>query len=231
MKLLFCLLSICLLTQGSGYGSSRQTKYDFHSQASQDAFVYTLLYDIEKKKDQGYYLDIGAAHPIIISNTYFFEKYFHWKGISIDVSPDYTNAWAATRNNPLLNEDATKINYRSILESFPFIIDYLSLDVDGQYDTVLQQIPFDQYLFKIITIEHDYYRFGDFYRKNERDILQAKGYYLLCPDVSHPDVGSFEDWWIHPSGFSEKTLLQLIFLDLKEKNHDEIVSLLKNLAF
>lgn len=46
----------------------------FYSQACQDAFVYTLLYDIEKKRDKGHYLEIGAAHPSRISNTYFLEK-------------------------------------------------------------------------------------------------------------------------------------------------------------
>ncbi len=198
----------------------------FYSQASQDAFVYTLLYCMENEDDDRYYLEIGAADPIITSNTYFFEKKLDWKGVSIEIDSRYQKAWTKERSNSLIVNDATKINYSLLLQSFPRVIDYLSLDVDECYDVVLNQIPFDQHIFKIITIEHDFYRFGSKYRDAEREILTSLGYYLLCPDVSYPHVGSFEDWWIHPIGFSEETFKKLMALDLKEKYHDEIILIL-----
>lgn len=196
----------------------------FYSQASQDAFVYILLYNLEKKTDKGYYLEIGAADPIITSNTYFLEKNLSWEGVSIELDSKYQDSWDQQRRNTLLIEDATSADYSLILQSFPKIIDYLSLDVDGQYDVVLNQIPFDQYTFKVITIEHDFYHFGEIYREKEREILTSFGYQLLCPDVSYPNVGSFEDWWIHPTGFSEERFAELVSLDLKEKYHNEIIA-------
>lgn len=199
----------------------RQIKQkDFYSQASQDEFVYTILYDVLNKQDGGFYLDIGAGDPIHTNNTYFFEKNLKWKGASIDLNE---NQWSTVRKNPLLVQDATQSDYASILKSFPRVIDYLSLDVDSAYDVVLEKIPFDDYIFKVITIEHDFYRFGDLYRERERNILSAAGYYLLCPDVSHPACGSFEDWWVHPSAFPPSVFSKLTSLDLTEKDHQEII--------
>ena len=220
MGQLIYLTCVCLITFAMGFTSTVQAGYNFYSQASQDAFVHILVNDIEKKKDVGCYLEIGSAHPVNINNTYFFEKNYNWKGISIDLAIEYKAPWSGIRQNPLLTEDATKVDYYSILKSFPNIIDYLSLDVDGNYDTVLERLPFNEHTFKIITIEHDFYRFGDYYRKREREILTSFGYYLLCPDVCHPRVGSFEDWWIHPRAFSKEIFVELASLDLKQKYHN-----------
>ena len=38
--------------------------------------------------------------------------------------------------------------------------------------------------------------------------------------------GSFEDWWVHPSGFAKEKLQELLSLDLKEKDPNEIISIL-----
>lgn len=170
-----------------------------------------ILYTLIKKKDQGYYLEIGASDPVANNNSYFFEKNHDWKGISIEINREHLAPWARKRKNPLLIEDATESNYVSILQSFPRIIDYLSLDVDGNYDSVLVRIPLHNYIFKVITIEHDFYRFGDMYRKKERAILSSYGYYLLCPDVIYPGLGPFEDWLIHPSASDRFILFSVTF--------------------
>jgi hypothetical protein len=223
----------CLLFMFSAIGTASnepQTEQIWYSQASQDAFVYTVLVGIEKKEDKGYYLEIGSAHPTVINNSYFLEKNLGWEGVSVDVAPEYKNPWAEKRSNPLYVQDAMRTDYSSLLKSFPKEIDYLSLDVDGYYGTVLKQIPFDQYSFKVITIEHDFYRFGEVFRQEEREILSALGYYLLCPDVLHPAVGSFEDWWIYPPAFSAEGWAKLSSLDLQQKYHYEIVAILRNIS-
>lgn len=209
----------------------KSKKVQFCSQASQDQFVYLLLYELLKKSDCGYYLEIGAGHPINMSNSYFFEKKFRWKGISIDISNDYNEIWHSIRKNPFLVEDAMQSDYKTLLKKFPQVIDYLSLDVDTCYDLVLKRIPFDEYVFKIITIEHDFYRYGDLYRTEERRILTSLGYHLLCPDVTifYNGMDSiFEDWWIHPSGFPSSVFSRLSALDLNGKNHDQIISIIRN---
>jgi hypothetical protein len=206
-------------------------KHEYYSQASQDQFVHFLLYRLLDKKDAGYYLEIGASHPTFTSNTYFFEKNLGWKGCSIDISDEHKNAWCATRQNSLLIEDATKSDYRSILKPFPQVIDYLSLDIDASYDVLLQRIPFRDYIFKIITIEHDFYRVGDEFRAEERRIFSAWGYHLLCPDVSVFFNGTncvFEDWWVHSSVFPSEVFSKLKSLDLKAKDHEQLIKTLKS---
>lgn len=199
---------------------------EFHSQAMQDQFVHLMVYDFLGKSDQGCYLEIGAGEPIHINNSYFFEKNLKWKGVSIDISEDLGLRWYAVRENLLLRENAVTANYKEILQSFPKVIDYLSLDIDAQYVDVLKRIPFDEYVFKVITIEHDAYRFGDLYRKEERQILQSLGYHLLCSDVSLLGY-CFEDWWVHPSFFSSSQFVNLCSLDLKGKDCKELILLLQ----
>lgn len=132
MKLSVCLICLCLSITFFKQPAAAQealpefSQMQFYSQASQDQFAYTILYDVLKKKDEGYYLEIGSADPIITSNTYFFEKNFHWNGVSLDIVEGYKNRWHSCRNNLLLIEDATKSDYALILQSFPQFIDYLS---------------------------------------------------------------------------------------------------------
>jgi len=52
----------------------------YHSQFKQDEFVYEQVLDRQKK---GFFVDIGASHPIDQNNTYFFEK-LGWEGIVVE---------------------------------------------------------------------------------------------------------------------------------------------------
>jgi hypothetical protein len=51
-----------------------------HSQAGQDLFVISIL----QGKTNGYFLEIGAGHPVHSSNTFVLEKKFNFTGHSID---------------------------------------------------------------------------------------------------------------------------------------------------
>jgi len=200
----------------------------FYSQATQDEFVYTLVCKMLGVRDNGYYLEIGAYHPITINNTFFFEKNYNWKGVSIDISNEFEATWHSIRKNSLIIQDATRVDYEAVLASFPKVVDYLSLDIDSHYEAVLQRIPFDKYTFKVITMEHDFYRFGDLYRKREREILSSLGYYLLCPDVNMGG-DAFEDWWIHPSAFPEPVFVFLKSLNLNGKDYREMAQILRSI--
>lgn len=52
----------------------------FYSQVGQDKWVCEYF----KYKRDGFFLDIGAADGITISNTYYLEKELGWKGICIE---------------------------------------------------------------------------------------------------------------------------------------------------
>lgn len=224
MRFLTFFLSATIL--GASLNASEMT---FHSQARQDEFVYTILYDLLGKQDAGYYLEIGAGEPIHINNTYALEINCGWQGLSIDISDDLMSRWYAVRSNTLLAKDAIQLDYSSILEGFPQVIDYLSLDIDGYYDTVLKKVMLSNHIFKIITIEHDVYRYGDIYRSKEREILTALGYHLLCADVTHSGL-AFEDWWIHPDFFPSDLCQQLKSLKLQGKDSLKIIRNIKMLT-
>lgn len=225
-----CLIALCMFLSTS-YGSqdcgSRVHGYESYSQAGQDVFVTFVSYNLLKKTGPGYYLEIGSGHPIDINNTYSLEKSRSWKGVSLDISSGLKSIWYNDRNNPLMIEDATQSNYQLLLKDFPSEIDYLSLDIDGEYDTVLKKLPFDEHSFKIITIEHDYYRYGDVYRKKERDFLLSHGYYLLCADISYYG-NCYEDWWIYPPAFPTEVFEYLKSLNLHQKDCTEALSMLIN---
>src|ERR1700733_11032935 len=211
MKAISCLMgiSIALLAQFSlcesaqdfnnaSALSTKRSRKTFFSQACQDEFLDMVLYGLTNKKDQGYYLEIGGADPVANNNSYFFEKNYNWKGVSIEINERFLQPWIKQRTNPLLIEDATKSDF------------------------VLSRIPLHKYTFKVITIEHDFYRFGNVYREKERAILNAHGYHLLCPDVIYSGL-CFEDWWIHPSAFESSDFLKLTSLDLHKKDCQEII--------
>ncbi|MEN2786957.1 FkbM family methyltransferase [Sphingomonas qilianensis] len=68
---------------------------------------------------------------------------------------------------------------RSVLQQYdaPRIIDYWSLDTEGSELTLLKSFPFDEYSFRILTIEHNWLP----QRKEIREFLAGAGYRFITP--------------------------------------------------
>jgi hypothetical protein len=181
----------------------------FYSDAKQDQFVANIL---DFKKD-GYCVDIGSCHSIISNNTFYFQD-LDWTSVSVEIESGYNDSYSSRKKGVHLNENALEVNYKEVFEEyeFPRSIDYLSLDVDTLSLNVLRILPFDDYHFKVITIEHDGYLYGDEYREHQRNILSSHGYLLLCGNVRVEQPGyegkecPFEDWWIYPSEFNQELI-------------------------
>lgn len=169
-----------------------------NSQSSQDLFVLGSL-GYPKK---GHYLEIGAGHPTIFSNTFRLEE-LGWKGFSID-NGDCVLEWNV-RKNPLLHINACDFDYSSL--PLPHLVDYLSLDIDEATNLALKQIPFYYFDFKVITIEHDYYRLEDFLRTEQREYLDSLGYIRVCSNVCNKGL-PYEDWYLHPDYYSGQDKLE-----------------------
>ncbi len=156
-------------------------------------------------KRDGFYLDIGSCHAVSVNNTFALET-LGWKGICIELDPQWNDSYAQ-RTCKHINADAVEIDYRQLLQEYeaPKVIDYLSLDIDALSTKVLERLPLDEYIFSVITIEHDFYIHSGRFRDEQRMILQSAGYILLCADVLVPiqhdtkENCSFEDWYVHPS--------------------------------
>lgn len=168
-----------------------------------------FVIDILDKKRNGYYVELGAYHSQIVSNTYQLEKDYDWNGVSFEIVPKFHEEISANRKNPCILGDATQFNYTKYFEenNFPKQIDFLQVDIDGGYNDLgrptsnpnlsllgLISLPLNTYRFSVITFEHDartYFKLKS-QRDASREILDSLGYSLV---VKAPH----EDWWVDPN--------------------------------
>jgi len=169
----------------------------FYSQAGQDRLAYALLVE-PTDKHNGSFLDIGANHPVKLSNTYMLEE-LGWRGLLVDCDAYCLDLLRTQRKSPVLAADATNCDWKKTLTDAGLwpTIDYLTLDCDENSAKALAGLPLGELAFSLITIEHDAYRFGNGLRDQERAVLHSAGYDLLCADV-HSNRCCFEDWWVKP---------------------------------
>lgn len=91
----------------------------------------------------------------------------------------------------------------NILDKFkaPNIIDYLSLDVEGQEYNILSTFPFDKYKFRCITVEHNAPHIGPKQQMLIRELLEKNNYRFVKgnDDVNNWGHGPIDDFYINPS--------------------------------
>jgi tetratricopeptide (TPR) repeat protein len=190
-----------------------------HSQVYQDMFILSVT----NGKRNGTFLEIGGAEPYKGNNTALLEKSFDWKGVSIEYDQKFLENYRRNRSAKLLNEDALQIDYKKLLqENFEGnVVDYLQLDIEPARHTYecMLKIPFDEYKFRVITYEHDYYvDVTKSYREKSREFLSSKGYVLVVNDVSPDGVSNFEDWWVHPDLVDADILKKMISVTNETQN-------------
>ena len=175
------------------------------SQRSQDVFARDIL----KGKKDGYFLDFGCRGPVDINNTYLFEKYYNFSGLSFDIDSNSINEWKHSDRNSdnAICADLLKLDdiiYK--METFykTNVIDYFSFDLEPPLLTldVLKMFPFNKFKFGVITYEHDFYRLYDTL-KPSREIFIKNGYRKIKKShmVKYEPISKIylsEDWWIHP---------------------------------
>jgi len=169
------------------------------SQVMQDIFVLSMT----DGKRNGTYLEIGSCFPFDGNNTALLEKNFGWSGVGVELQKTHVDDYTKHRTNPVVHANALEVNYHEILEKLAVdnVIDYLQVDLEPPEVTyeALTKIPFDNYKFRVITFEHDYYAdVTKSMRTKSRQLLLSKGYELVVSDVSWNGEHSFEDWWVHP---------------------------------
>ena len=189
-----------------------------YSQAGQDIFVLSLF----DKDYKGWFVDIGCFVPKFLNNTCRLEEN-GWKGISLDIRE--LNKFWEMRNTPFICADALKTNYLQLFDEhkLPEVIDYLSIDIDGNGTrfSALKKVFETNREFKVITMEHDSYQgFDESEKIPQRKFLKEKGYLLLCSDIYLTKGNPFEDWWINPKYLDENKYLHL---KCENKHYTEII--------
>jgi len=185
-----------------------------YSQAYQDMFVLSAL----NGKKRGWYLEIGSGDPFVGSNTALLERNFDWNGVSIEMNKELTKKFSEERDNKVITQNATTIDYDLLLKNSndKKEWDYLQIDCDPPNISyqVLKMIPLDKYKFAVITYEHDYYADEKkIYRDLSREYLKNKGYVMIVNDIAPDKKSTFEDWWIHPKLISKETIEKLKFVN------------------
>lgn len=192
-----------------------------YSQVRQDLWVLEML----NNKNCGFFLDIGAYDGIYYSNTYLLETEFNWNGLCIEAHPLTFSTLQQNRKCKCANLAITDfcgktmfsnqeslgskissgdgyaveaIDFKQLFATFdvPNVIDYMSLDIEGNESKALSKFPFDTHKCKLITAEHNLY-LGDNSNKLEiKNILMSNGYKLYHENVDHNCL-IFEDWYIY----------------------------------
>jgi hypothetical protein len=175
----------------------------FNGQSQQDRFVLNVL----NYKKNGYFLEVGSHHPIILNNSYLLETKYNWKGIMIDCVNDFLPLYKQHRPNSIhVINDTRTIDYKNLFEqnNFPTSLDYLRIDLevsDGSTIETLIQLDsniFDTYKFATVTFEHDIYNtnFANT-RIESRKIFKKRGYICIFEDINNHGY-PYEDWYVHP---------------------------------
>jgi hypothetical protein len=173
-----------------------------NSQAGQESFVL----DMTGNKKNGVYLEIGAYHSWMDSNTFILETEFDWTGISLELNKERCDEFNSNRKNKCVNANAINFDYKKFFKenSFPKTFDYLQLDIDPAINTfrALLKFPFQKYKPFIITFEHDKYanRFNWMIQVLSFLFLSLNNYKRIKANVTPLAKGleknSFEDWYV-----------------------------------
>lgn len=184
-----------------------------YSQTYQDEFAYMLA-----NTNKGFFVDIGAGDRDSApfgtnSNTKFLEEN-GWNGILIECVHAWTEYAKKNRSGTVVCARIPEIQIKKILQdnNSPKLIDYLSIDIEPSSVIALETFPFEDYEFKILTFEHDFYAAGPNQKNKSHDILKNNGYVCLCEDVENPmNSGPYEDWWINPKYFNNDFISKNIY--------------------
>ena len=189
-----------------------------YSQLNQDIFVDTVL-----QQRSGFFIEAGCGDGYTLSNTLALEE-IGWNGILIDIDKDLLEKCLKLRdkNSIDLELDLSLVSLKDILAAFnaPKIIDYLSIDIDDYSLAPLVGFPFEEYNIKVITFEHDAYRFGSQLKTPSRKFLKEKGFKLVCKNVgsvvleeANPVPYSLaspqEDWYVNTNLVPEENWINI----------------------
>lgn len=179
-----------------------------YSQASQDDFVDMVL----EGQTKGYYVDVGGACDDHTqgSNSLMFEQR-GWNGLVVDNDPHRMVGRKCSFANTFIGDGSNNTKkLGDILKenNVPELVDYLSIDIEGQDFNALKSFIESGYSFKVATIEHNLYSRNpgvDQLKADIFNILAANGYVRVVDNAGDKATlknlhagWAFEDWYINP---------------------------------
>ncbi len=120
-----------------------------YSQFGQDMYVFEKIFN---KKQNGFFVDIGANHPIKCNNTYLFELN-NWTGLAIEPQDHLRILWPDMRKTTCLNyvigpenKQVAFIEGQDNEDGLSGIKDFNKVSEDRQKETTKEQKRLDQIL-------------------------------------------------------------------------------------
>lgn len=144
----------------------------------------------------GFVVDIGCRDRVGSNSLLLLKR--GWGGVGADIN-DHSSVWKDYPKffhqiNASIKEDVDRL-----FANVPSIVDFLSIDVDEASLQCLYNINFDDFKFKCICIEHDFYIHGEKLRSPQRTVLEKNGYKRIIQTAA-------EDWWIYPKLIDKQVL-------------------------
>ena len=183
-------------------------KFVTNSADLQDEFAARLL------GKSGRFLDVGCGNGGVMGNNTLMLERLGWTGIMVDIDAEAYRWNMGNRKAKAICADVTTCDWSSVLGKKPeemVLYDYISFDVDEATVAAVKHFPWSSVRFRLITIEHDAYRFGDSARTLIRDTMSKHGYILLAGNVCADFLYQpYEDWFIDPLTVSPLTFLPYV---------------------
>jgi FkbM family methyltransferase len=83
----------------------------------------------------------------------------------------------------------------------PNVIDYLSIDCEGKELDILKSINHNEFIFNVITVEHNAFYVGKSYKNEIKDFLESKNYVFIKTNTKNKQrsewVENIDDFYIH----------------------------------
>ena len=193
-----------------------------YSEAYQDKFVDIAL----GNQAHGFFVDVGAGcdDPKHGSNTLMFEER-GWEGVAIDADSSRMAGRSCKCISCMIGDGSNETSLLGKLlkeeTSTPDLVDYLSIDLEGQDFNAVKSFCEEGYRFKVATIEHNLYSRNPGVDELKRDIflfLAQAGYVRVVDNVGNradaEDLHrgwAFEDWYIDPKQVNYMELMAALY--------------------
>lgn len=128
----------------------------------------------------------------------------------VEIDESLASELSSNRSSEVINEDALKIRWASVLERKPELrhVDYLQVDCEPAIISLgaLVRIMAAGVRPTVVTFEHDAYaphRFagifhqGRLVRTFSRQLLRFLGFRLVAPNIATSSGKAFEDWYVY----------------------------------
>lgn len=137
---------------------------DFFEKLVKNRKCYCLNYCLYDKEDYVDFLELGNVVGGIMEE--YHPTHLDLAKASYDIQKDmYGNPKTVKKLARTINQVLKECNS-------PQIIDYWSLDTEGSELAILKSFPFDEYSFRVITVEHNHFPV----REEIREFLDYHGY-------------------------------------------------------